>query len=136
MERMRSCWSERSACDQRSALRWPLFQVINLFSSSSSYHRYSKPQKRLSQGFKFLHGPLKKNNKNSGKKIKFVPPPPGPLGGDFYVFLSFFVENFTRRSARVLKLHRGFFLTKKGDISPPKNLEAPLAPVWSVSRFF
>ena len=26
-------WSERSACDQRSALRWPLFCIINLFSS-------------------------------------------------------------------------------------------------------
>ena len=35
---------------------------------SSCYHRYSKPQKGLSYCFKFLHGPLKKNNKNLGKK--------------------------------------------------------------------
>jgi hypothetical protein len=27
-----------------------------------------------------------------------------------------FFENFRRRSVRVLKLHRGFILTKKGDI--------------------
>ena len=26
---------------------------------------------------KKLHGPLEKNNKNYGKKIKFEPPPPG-----------------------------------------------------------
>jgi hypothetical protein len=32
------------------------------------------------------------------------------------------------RSGRVLKLHRGFILTKKGDINPQKNLETPLAP--------
>ena len=43
---------------------FPLF----FSSSSSSYHRYSKPQKGLSYCFKFLHGPLKKNNKNLGKQ--------------------------------------------------------------------
>jgi hypothetical protein len=46
------------------------------------------------------------------------------LGGIF----RFFVENFTRRSVRVMKLHRVFILTKRGDINPPKNSETPLAP--------
>jgi hypothetical protein len=59
------------------------FRYFSFFSSSCSYHRYSKPQKGLAKGFKLLHGLLKKNNKNSGEKIKFGPPPPGPLGGDF-----------------------------------------------------
>jgi hypothetical protein len=64
-----------------------------------------------------LHGPLKKIIKIQREKIKFGPPPPGPLGR----FLGFFrcvFENFRRRSVRVLKLHRGFILTKKGDINP------------------
>ena len=55
------------------------------FSTSSCYHRYSKPQKGLSWGFKFLHGLLTNINKNSGKKIKFGPPP-GPLGAIFRFF--------------------------------------------------
>jgi hypothetical protein len=37
-------------------------------------------------------------------------------------------ENFRRRSVRVLKLHREFFLTKKGDINPQKNSETPPWP--------
>jgi hypothetical protein len=74
-----------------------------------------------------LHGPLKKNNKNSGKKIKFGPPPPGPLGGDFR-FLKFFLENIRRRSVTVPKLHRGFILTKKGYINPQKKFGDPPAP--------
>jgi hypothetical protein len=40
-----------------------------------------------------LHGPLKKNKKNSEKKIKFGPPPPGPLGGVFR-FFQFFLGKF------------------------------------------
>jgi hypothetical protein len=68
-----------------------------------------------------LHGPLKKNNKNYGKKIKFKPPPPGPLGAIFRCFF----ENFSRKSVRVLKLHRGFILTKKGDINPTKKFGDP-----------
>ena len=37
------------------------FRYFSTSSSySSSYHRYSKPQKGLSYCFKFLHGPLKK----------------------------------------------------------------------------
>jgi hypothetical protein len=71
-----------------------------------------------------LHGLLKKNNKNSGKKIKFGPPPLGPLGVIFRFFL-FFFENIRRRSVRVLKLHRWFILPKKGDINPNKNSETP-----------
>ena len=33
-----------------------------------------------------LHGLLTNINKNSGKKIIFVPPPPGPLGAIFRFF--------------------------------------------------
>ena len=43
-----------------------IFPFLFLFSC---YHRYSKPQKGLSYCFKFLHGPLKKNNKNLGKNF-------------------------------------------------------------------
>jgi hypothetical protein len=75
-------------------------------------------------GFQIFAWAPKKKKKNSGKKIKFGPPPPGPLGAIF----RFFLENFRRRSIRVLKLHRGFILTKKGDISPPKNSETPNCP--------
>ena len=39
-------------------------------------------QKKLKKKKK-MHGPLEKNNKNYGKKIKFEPPPPGHPGGDF-----------------------------------------------------
>jgi hypothetical protein len=39
-----------------------------------------------------LPGPLKKNNKNYGKKIKFGPPPPGPLGAIFRFFLGVFLK--------------------------------------------
>ena len=45
-----------------------------------NYYYYNKG---LSWEFKFLHGFLNNINKNSGKKIKIGPPPPGPLGGDF-----------------------------------------------------
>jgi hypothetical protein len=38
-------------------------------------------------------------------------------------FLIIFFENIRRRSVRVLKLHSGFILTKKGDINHPKNSE-------------
>jgi hypothetical protein len=47
------------------------------------------------------------------------------------VFLGFpdlFFEYFRRRSVRVLKLHRGFILTEKGDINPQTNSETP--PPW------
>ena len=41
------------------------------------------------------------------------------------------------RSVRVLKLHRGFILTKKEDINPPKNSETPPGPPGEgVFRFF
>ena len=79
-----------------------------------------------------MHGLLTNINKNSGKKIKFGPPPSGPLGADF----SCFFENIRRRSVRVLKLHRGFILIKKGDINPPKNSETPPGPLGGVLRFF
>jgi hypothetical protein len=39
----------------------------------------------------FLHGPLKKNDKNSGKKIKFKPPPLAPWGAIF-IFLGKILE--------------------------------------------
>jgi hypothetical protein len=74
-----------------------------------------------------LHGLLTNINKNSGEKKSIGPPPPDPLGGAIFMFFYFFFENFRRRSGRVLKLHRGFILTKKGDINPQKNLEIPLA---------
>ena len=56
--------------------------------------------------------------------------PAGPWGCFLFCFvLSFFVENIRRRSVRVQKLPRGFILTKKGDINPPKNLETPPGPL-------
>ena len=39
-----------------------------------------------------------------------------------------FFENLRRRLVRVLKLHRGFILTKKADINPPKDSETPPWP--------
>jgi hypothetical protein len=69
-----------------------------------------------------LHGPLKKNNKNSGKN-KIRSPTPWPPGGAIFSFVKVFLENIRRSSVRVQKLHRGFILTKKGDINPPKNSE-------------
>jgi hypothetical protein len=45
---------------------------------------------------------------------------------------SCFFENFRRRSVRVLKLNRGFILTKKVDIKPKKNLKTPLGPLEGV----
>jgi hypothetical protein len=67
-----------------------------------------------------LHGPLKK--KKSGEKNKIGPWPPG---GRFLGSL----ENIRRRSVRVAELHRGFILTKKGDINPPKKSETPHGPL-------
>jgi hypothetical protein len=58
--------------------------------------------------------------------MKLEPPPPCPLGA-ILRFFSFFYLNFRRRSVRVLKLHRGFILTIKGDIQLPTNSETPLA---------
>jgi hypothetical protein len=46
------------------------------------------------------------------------------------------LENIRRRSVRVPKLHRGFILTKKGDINPRKKSETPLAPWGGIFRFF
>jgi hypothetical protein len=37
-------------------------------------------------GFQILHGLQTNINKNSGEKIKFGPPPPGPLGAIFRFF--------------------------------------------------
>ena len=75
-----------------------------------------------------MHGLLTNINKNSGKKINSDPHPLAPWGAIFKFFLVSFFENIRRRSVRVLKLHRGFILTKKGDINPQKNSETPLAP--------
>ena len=50
--------------------------------------------------------------------------------------LSVLVLSAKRSSVRVPKLHRGFFLTKKGDISPPKNLETPPGPLWGLFKVF
>jgi hypothetical protein len=49
--------------------------------------------------------------------------------------LFIFLKNFRRRLVRVLKLHSGFILIKKGDINPQKNLETPLAPWGNVLVF-
>ena len=87
----------------------------------------------------FLHGLLSHKNRRFPTPKKSAPPLGGdfysfkclclPLGGRFLVFfLKFFCENIRRRSVRVLKFHRGFILTKKGDINPQTNLETPLAP--------
>ena len=85
-------------------------------------------QKGLSQGFKFLHGLLNNINKKQGKK-NHLTPTPWPPGGAIFRFFQVFLENFRRRSVRVLKLHRGFILTKKGDINPQTNLETPPGPL-------
>ena len=62
--------------------------------------------------------------------MKLGPPPPGPVGGDFLVFLVF-----------LLKILEGgqieFWNFKKGDINPQKFLETPpgRAPWGIVFRF-
>ena len=71
----------------------------------------------LSYGFKFLHGLLTNKNKNSGKKLISDTHLLAPCGAIFRFFSFFVVENMRRRSVRVMKLHRGFILTKKGDIN-------------------
>jgi hypothetical protein len=83
-------------------------------------------------GFPIFAWAPKKNNKNSGKKMKFGPPPTGPRGAIFRGFL----ENFRRRSVRVLKLHRGCFLTKKEILATQKIRRPSLAPLGAVFRFF
>jgi hypothetical protein len=84
-------WSERSACDQRSALRWPLFCIINLFFLFFLLlPPLFKTTEEVVVGFQIFARAPKKNNKNSGENIKFAPPPPGPLGGYFKGFLVFF----------------------------------------------
>jgi hypothetical protein len=60
----------------------------------------------LTLEFKFLHGLLTNINKNSGKKIKFRPPHPGPLGAIL------------------------------GDIDPQKKSETPLGPLGGIYSFF
>ena len=72
-------WSERSACAARGCWhkrRWPLFQVFFFF-----FRRYSKPQKGLSQDFKFLHGLLINHQNNHGIKKKIRGPPLPPQMG-------------------------------------------------------
>ena len=102
------CWSEQSACDQRSILGRPLFLVIGPsvlrapakqtkvvtilgtffhFSCCCCYHLYSKPQKGFSYCFKFVHGLLTNINKNLGKNK--LNPPPGPLGRFLVFFRKF-----------------------------------------------
>jgi hypothetical protein len=66
-----------------------------------------------------LHWLLTNITKNSGKKI-IQTPTPWPPEGRFLVFF----ENFRRRSIRVLKLHRGFILIKKG-YNPQKKIIYP-----------
>ena len=90
---------------------WPLFLVIIPLVLLLVTTVVKIPE-GVVVGFQIFAWAPKKNNKNYGKKIKFGPPPPGPLGAIFRFFW-FFLENFRRRSVRVLKLHRGFILTKK-----------------------
>ena len=47
--------------------------------------------------------------------------------GAIFSFFQVFLENIRRRSVRILKLHRGFILTKK-DINTNKNQRLSLAP--------
>jgi hypothetical protein len=81
-----------------------------------------------------LHGLLTNKNKNSGEKIQFGPPSPGPLGAILGFFS--FLENIRRRSGRVLKLQSGFILTKKEDINPPNNLKTLPGSLGGIFRFF
>jgi hypothetical protein len=56
-------------------------------------------------------------------------------GATFSFLFCFFVENIRRTSVRVLKFHRGFILTKNGDINPLTNLETPPVPLGGVFKF-
>jgi hypothetical protein len=78
-----------------------------------------------------LYGLLTNKNKSSGEKIKFRPPPPCTLWGNFWVFL----ENIIRRSVRVLKLHRVLFSQKKEILTPQTNLETHPGPLGVVFSF-
>ena len=71
-------------------------------------------------------------SKNFEKNLK---KPPGPCGAIFRYF-KFFFEKFRRMSVRVLKLHRGFILTKKEILTPQQIWRPPLAPWGSVFSFF
>ena len=53
------------------------------------------------------------------------------------MIFSFFWKILIGGQLRVLKLHRGFILTKKGDINPQNNLETPWpGPLGGCFRFF
>ena len=77
----------------------------------------------------FLHGLLSNKNRRIPIKNKFR-----PLGADFSFF--FLSENRRRRLAIVLKLHKGFILTKKGDNNPKQNLGTNPGPLGAFSMFF
>jgi hypothetical protein len=73
-----------------------------------------------------LHGPLKKNNKNSGK---FGPPPPGGR------FLGFFWKILEGGQLEFGNFTGVFFSQKKEILAPQKFWRPPIAPVGAVFRF-
>ena len=48
-----------------------------------------------------MHGLLTNINKNSGKKIKFGPPPPGPLRAIFSFFLKILKVTLQTRAPKI-----------------------------------
>jgi hypothetical protein len=62
-----------------------------------------------------------------GTKFNSDPHPLAPWGR-FLGFFKCFFENFRRNTVRVLKLQRGFILTKKEILTPQKIRRPPLAP--------
>jgi hypothetical protein len=71
-----------------------------------------------------------------GKKIKFGPPPPGPLGAIFRCFLGVFLKILEGSQLELWNFTAGLFSEKRGDINPQKNLETPSGPLGGVFRFF
>ena len=81
-------------------------------------------------GFQILAWAPKTNSKNSEKKIKFGPPPPGPLGAIFRSFLVVFFKYGSETSEGV------YSHTKKEILTPQKIWRPPMAPCGSIFRFF
>ena len=65
--------------------------IIPLFSSLFLPPLF-KTTDRVVVGFQIFACVPNKNNTNAGKKIKFGPPPPGPLGAIFRSFLGLFLK--------------------------------------------
>jgi hypothetical protein len=81
-----------------------------------------------------LHGPLKKNNKNYGKKIKFGPPPNGPPRGRFLGFFRLFLNIFEEKKKK--KIHGPLEKNIKNYGKKIKFGPPPPGPLGAIYRFF